>query len=112
MRAKIFPSPASPSEYPEKSRGSGWGQARLAFASVMGLALIIAFRQNPPAVPSSGYASQAMLAAAMSNQDFATYVSPRDISERNLPSSGFECTNMRFLRLSPGDPGVAPGLLR
>ena len=76
----------------------------------MGLALLIAFRQNPPAV-SPGYASHAMLAAAMSNQDFATYVSPPAVQERNLPDSGFECTNLRFLRTTPGGPEITPGRL-
>lgn len=66
----------------------------MAFASAVGLALLVAIHQNPPAVPAGGAASPAMLAAALSNQTLAAYVAPQASQEWNLPSASFEYTNL------------------
>lgn len=87
MRARIFGSPAA-------EPGWGWSQTRLAFASAVGLALLIAIRQNPPAVSAGDNASPAMLAAALSNQTLAAYLSPGANQEWNPPAATFEFTNL------------------
>jgi hypothetical protein len=87
LRAKIFGPPKA-------ETGWGWNQTGLAFASVLGLALIIAIRQNPPTVAADGRADQPLLAAAMSNQDLAVYVSRQSDQDVNLPTAGFEATNL------------------
>jgi hypothetical protein len=94
LRTRIFGRPAVEPARPERWRASGWNQARLALASAVGLALVIAIRSNPPALPVSGEAHRAMFAAAMSNQDFAAYVSPRENQEWNLPAASFRSTNL------------------
>jgi hypothetical protein len=57
----------------------------------LGLALVVAIRQNPPSVAAG---DQTMLAAAMSNQDLAAYVAKRDDVDWNRPIAGFQCTNI------------------
>ena len=104
LRARIFDQQSAEPVRVARVRAAGWGQAPLAFASVLGLALIIAVRQNPPAV-SPSYSTHAVL-AAMSNQDFAAYLSPQDMQNQNRPVPGLECTNLRLLRVSTAGPAV------
>ena len=84
LRARIF-------GLPKAEPGWGWNQTGLAFASVLGLALVVAIRQNPPSVASG---DQTMLAAAMSNQDLAAYVAKREDVDWNRPTAAFQCTNI------------------
>ncbi len=88
LRAGIFCRPAVEPRW-------GWNQARLAFASAVGLAMVIAIRQNSAVVPAMGDSSRALAAAALSNQDLVAYVCRPLNQEWNLPASGFACTNLR-----------------
>ena len=102
LRARIFGRPTV-----ERVESAwGWNQARLAFASAVGLALVIAIRQNPPAMSASAEFSPTMLAAAMSNQTLAAYVAPQANQEWNLLTAAVECTNMgdSVVRASFGKP--------
>jgi len=92
LRARVFGRPAA-------EPGWGWSQARLAFASAVGLALLMAIRLNPPAMPAGGEGRSAMLAAALSNQTLAAYAVPQANQEWNVPAASFDFTNMG---LSPG----------
>jgi hypothetical protein len=89
LRNRIFGRPAAK---PEPALGWGWNQARLAFASAVGLALVVAIHQGPAVIPG-GAGNPAMLAAAISNQDLVAYVAPRANQEWNLPASAFDHTN-------------------
>jgi len=68
---------------------------------VLGLALVIAIRQNPASIAAETPADHALLAAALSNQNLAVYVAGHGNQEWNLPVAGFEYTNL-------GQP-LAPG---
>ena len=87
LRAKIFGQPTV-------EPGFGWSQARVAFASAVAVALVIAIRQGPPSFSSGSQASPAMLAAVMSNQNLAAYAVRQDNQGLNTPASMFEGTNL------------------
>jgi hypothetical protein len=86
LRAKIFGPPAVEPSW-------GWNQARVAFASAVAVALVIAIRQGAPSFSTGGQASPAMLAAVMSNQNLAAYAVRQDPGLNN--ASVFEGTNLR-----------------
>ena len=88
LRAELFGQPTV-----ERARVRH--QTPLALASAAALALVLAFRQGAPEVPANVGASQAMLAAAVSNQDLIAYVCYPVNQEWNLPAAGFGCTNLR-----------------
>lgn len=73
----------------------GWRPARLAFASVLGLALILTIRQYPPAVSGDSGADQSWMMAAMSNQTLAAYVTRHDSPQWNLPADRLQGTNVQ-----------------
>ena len=86
LRAKIFGQPTV-------EPGFGWSQARVAFASAVAVALVIAIRQGPPSFSSGSQASPAMLAAVMSNQNLAAYAVRQENQGLNTASM-FEGTNL------------------
>jgi hypothetical protein len=88
LRAKIFGRPTVEHAF-------GWSQARVAFASAVAVALVIALRQGSPSSFLSGsQASPAMLAAVVSNQNLAAYAARQDHQGLNNPASMFEGTNL------------------
>lgn len=66
----------------------------MAFASVAGLALLIAVRQNSPTLSRASRTEPLMMAVALSNQNLAAYFSCPEGQEWNLPNAGFKCTNL------------------
>jgi hypothetical protein len=63
---------------------------------VVGLALIITLRQNPPMMAGDGGVSQSFMLAAISNQSLAPYVSKHDTAEFNCPAAGMgQGTNLQ-----------------
>jgi hypothetical protein len=87
LRAKVFGQPTVEPSF-------GWSQARVAFASAVAVALVIAIRQGSPSFSSGSQASPAMLAAVMSNQNLAAYAVRQDNQGLNTPASMFEGTNL------------------
>jgi hypothetical protein len=66
---------------------------RLAFASAVAVALLLAICQAPSAAGMRGSVNSAMLAAAISNQDAAVYLVSSASQERNQPAASFRATN-------------------
>jgi hypothetical protein len=66
----------------------------MAFASIAGLALLIAVRQNSPTLTRASQTEPLMMAVALSNQNLAAYFSYPDGQESNLPNAGFKCNNL------------------
>ena len=70
----------------------------------MGLAVVLAIRQTPPASSVVGDDSRAMFAAAMSNQSLIAYACRPVNQEWNLLGARLEYTTPRQSPVSTGHP--------